>query len=781
MKKVRFTFLIAMVLTFGIILGFSVNDRKPLDSSSTSSKSSSNTTVKNSTGLIQDNNGTPNQNFGSPYYIDHFDGANDTTSLKSRGYKVYRNGTFTGTPASIWNDGANFPPQAGANFVSSNFASAGDLGNIDNWLVLPKKNTVTGDTLFFWSRSITGSPYPDSIRVMYSAAGDSTPAAAWTEIGRFEVTTSGSWERRGFRAPSAGSGARFAIRYSVVDGGLDGDNSDYIGIDELTIEAPSIPADVGVQSVNAPVGNRTLPATITPNATIKNFGTSAQTFNVTMTISAGGYSSTQTVTGLAGGATRLVNFTGNSLTAGAHTVKVYTQLGSDGNRLNDTITTSYNGYNANFGGAGTFNVGSYFFANSTPASSGAASQPGYCRMDTTGSTSLIVNGIATASFSAGDLDDGHFLVYQAGGPTKKVKFGGVEYDSVFIGTNGIICFTNFVPALGNFNPPANGLPGNGSGGVSRPGVYPLWNDLDFDNAAQPFNRLSYKVDAAKNQLIITYDRAPLFGGADTDYVTMQVVIELVSIGGINSNITINLSNETTNFNLPALVGIQNATGSVWAQYFFANASGAIITAGPVPILDTTLAGGVSIVYGPNASNLIGSCKELRLRTLVEGYWNGTNIPDTMKVEVRSSVSPYNILDLKYAVSDGAGIYSVDVSNVSNSVSYYLVTRNRNSIETWSKLPQTWSSSLLVYDFTTAATQAFGNNQTFKAGKWTIYSGDVNQDGIVDASDASAVDNDAYNFVSGYVQTDVNGDNIIDGGDGAIVDNNATNFISVQRP
>ena len=38
--------------------------------------------------------------------------------------------------------------------------------------------------------------------------------------------------------------------------------------------------------------------TVAPKATVKNFGTATQTFNVNMTIT-GGYSSTKTVTGLA--------------------------------------------------------------------------------------------------------------------------------------------------------------------------------------------------------------------------------------------------------------------------------------------------------------------------------------------------------------------------------------------------------------------------------------------------------------------------------------------------
>lgn len=69
----------------------------------------------------------------------------------------------------------------------------------------------------------------------------------------------------------------------------------------------------------------------------------------------------------------------------------------------------------------------------------------------------------------------------------------------------------------------------------------------------------------------------------------------------------------------------------------------------------------------------------------------------------------------------------------------------------------------------------------KDGRFCIYSGDVNQDGIVDGADASIGNNDAYNFITGYVPSDVNGDSIVDGSDLAIIDNNAYNFVTVEKP
>jgi hypothetical protein len=66
-------------------------------------------------------------------------------------------------------------------------------------------------------------------------------------------------------------------------------------------------------------------------------------------------------------------------------------------------------------------------------------------------------------------------------------------------------------------------------------------------------------------------------------------------------------------------------------------------------------------------------------------------------------------------------------------------------------------------------------------RFAIFGGDVNQDGTVDATDVSTIDNDASNFISGYVVTDLTGDDFVDGTDFSIADNNAANFVSVVRP
>ncbi len=54
-------------------------------------------------------------------------------------------------------------------------------------------------------------------------------------------------------------------------------------------------------------------------------------------------------------------------------------------------------------------------------------------------------------------------------------------------------------------------------------------------------------------------------------------------------------------------------------------------------------------------------------------------------------------------------------------------------------------------------------------RFAIYSGDVNQDGIIDASDISAIENAVG--TTGYVTTDLTGDDFVDASDISIVENN----------
>ena len=184
----------------------------------------------------------------------------------------------------------------------------------------------------------------------------------------------------------------------------------------------------------------------------------------------------------------------------------------------------------------------------------------------------------------------------------------------------------------------------------------------------------------------------------------------------------------------------------------------------------------------SVTRLTANPLSLNLTSIIEGFWDGTfMVIDSVKVYLRNAASPYDKVDSSMTVLNNSGNGILLFSNAAGG-NYYIVVTQRNSIVTWSGQPKTFTAGGSVnYSFTTAASQAFGSNLILKSGKYCIYNGDVNLDGIIDAGDLSEVDNDALNSVTGYVATDTNGDEFVDAADLSLVDNNVTLGIVVISP
>lgn len=178
---------------------------------------------------------------------------------------------------------------------------------------------------------------------------------------------------------------------------------------------------------------------------------------------------------------------------------------------------------------------------------------------------------------------------------------------------------------------------------------------------------------------------------------------------------------------------------------------------------------------------------LSQKICIQGFYNPVRdamVSDILNVYLRNAVSPYEVLDFAWAVVDSTGYGSFQFSNAVNGMDYFIQLEHRNSLETWSNTPQQFTSSSLSYDFTSASSQAYGDNMIqidTSPVKYAIYSGDVNQDGTIDAGDLIDIYNDILAGQSGYVPTDVNGDDFIDVSDLIITYNNALNVVSVIRP
>jgi hypothetical protein len=174
--------------------------------------------------------------------------------------------------------------------------------------------------------------------------------------------------------------------------------------------------------------------------------------------------------------------------------------------------------------------------------------------------------------------------------------------------------------------------------------------------------------------------------------------------------------------------------------------------------------------------------KLSLNAFIEGHFNGTTqTPDTIRVYLRNNAAPYQFADSAFSVLGNNGNADLYFHLIPSGQQYYAVVRHRNSIETWSTTPIPIGPGTTVVNLTTDSSYAYGANLKKKNGKWCIYSGDTNQDGAIDFTDIIAIDNDQYNFTSGYVSTDLTGDDFVDFTDLLICDNNQYNFVSVVSP
>ncbi|MCU1288320.1 MAG: domain, repeat-containing protein [Acidobacteria bacterium] len=184
----------------------------------------------------------------TPAFSEAFD---DVTTLPGKGWFMQNNSTPNGTTGWFQGNTETFPAQAGAAtaYISANFNSSTGSNTISNWLLTPTIEFKNGDVITFYTRTTSTALFPDRLQVRLSTNGASTNVGTGpTGIGDFtrllldinptyiSGTAGGypvAWTQftitiSGLTAPANG---RLAFRYFVEDGGPDGENSNYIGID----------------------------------------------------------------------------------------------------------------------------------------------------------------------------------------------------------------------------------------------------------------------------------------------------------------------------------------------------------------------------------------------------------------------------------------------------------------------------------------------------------------------------------------------------------------------
>ena len=67
------------------------------------------------------------------------------------------------------------------------------------------------------------------------------------------------------------------------------------------------------------------------------------------------------------------------------------------------------------------------------------------------------------------------------------------------------------------------------------------------------------------------------------------------------------------------------------------------------------------------------------------------------------------------------------------------------------------------------------------GNAALFSGDINQDGLVESADLGAIENAAQIFLSGYFPEDISGDNLVESTDYSFIENSTQQFIIGIHP
>ena len=153
-----------------------------------------------------------------------------------------------------WGQGVNtvFNSNSGAPtaYIRANFNSVAGANTISNWLFTPSITIKNGDQFTFYTRTTTpgATVFPDRLQVRLSTNGTSVDVGTTnTSVGDYStllldinptysttvypsVWTQYTITISGIPTPTPG---RIAFRYFVEDGGPNGNNSDYIGIDDV--------------------------------------------------------------------------------------------------------------------------------------------------------------------------------------------------------------------------------------------------------------------------------------------------------------------------------------------------------------------------------------------------------------------------------------------------------------------------------------------------------------------------------------------------------------------
>jgi hypothetical protein len=284
-------------------------------------------------------------------------------------------------------------------------------------------------------------------------------------------------------------------------------------------------------------------------------------------------------------------------------------------------------------------------------------------------------------------------------------------------------------------------------------------------------------------------------GCNTEVLNLTVVTVSISglapaNGAVGSTVVISGS------------GFTGATGVSFngtaATSFTVDNSGQITAT--VPVGTTT--GPVTVAVGQCSATssgnfTIGTSATLNLTAYMQGYYTGSGTMTSVLLNQGISSDPNEVDTITVELYDGATGTSLEASaqgvimtdgTVSLSLpadvvgnDYYIAVKHRNTVATWSAAAVTFSSTT-SYDFTSAASQAFGDNMIeVETGVFAMFTGDINQDEFIDPFDYPSFELDNVTFAGGYLATDLNGDGFVDPFDYPVFELNNVNFVMSAHP
>ncbi|MBN2365364.1 MAG: T9SS type A sorting domain-containing protein [Calditrichaeota bacterium] len=276
---------------------------------------------------------TPQMNYGYPGKILSFISENfETDIFPPQGWILEYTGTL------YWQ---HYPLASGYGIgtgCAQFFFNIAPQGTIQSLVLTSLGPTVAGDSLSFDHAYTTYDTeidlliieISDDAGVTYSTlvtlnGGAYGPLRTAPPTHSVFVPTPSQWATKRYALPPGTN----RIRFKAVSGW--GNN---LYIDNCRIGS-QLTTDVGVQSID--IANPTLEISQIPKATVRNHGTTSQSFSVTMHITPGSYTSTQAVTSLPASEDLQLSFDEWTPLVGSYNINVFTTLPGDMDNSNDTL------------------------------------------------------------------------------------------------------------------------------------------------------------------------------------------------------------------------------------------------------------------------------------------------------------------------------------------------------------------------------------------------------------------------------------------------------------